>query len=518
MRKTAGVSDVKAWYNNLSQEDKDTLTRTGIGAGVGGLGGLALGAITGRKKKGLDALAHYAGFGLGGAGVGSLAGYGYDRYRKGKDKEAAELRKLEEERKQLERELAAEKEASKKKEAKGKPGAMRQSYIDAQNERKQRIKELTAALKQNQARRNELALAHRDEGKVSEQGANQAREAFMSAGGVKRVNGKLVPMIKGDRVEANGKSAYYNALVANEQTAADRYNKERSKRRDRFTSGKYVSGYSDVVAIDENGKQIPNAEFLGEAGDGLFRFNVDGVEQVLPGKVTNIDPANLHAELFNARKRRASVGNERAKHNDAVEYAGLIPRLGNTILEGAESIGRNFRNLGKVFVGGKPEHEPAPGVGGELSATDRAITAKTNSSSKRLRNLEEKLKLYEATMGEHADADASKTALYSKYLADIMRKQRAASNKLNAYATTIGKENAGKRKEDLMREQRVLEDNIRRQQDELDKLRIEVGKNNDLTLTSDVAANIAGGYNALKSGIKSANDATADRLLYDMFL
>lgn len=515
MRKEAGVKD---WWDNLSPEEKETLKRTGIGAGAGGVGGLALAALTGRKKKGLDALAHYAGFGLGGAGIGGLAGYGYDRYSKGKDQAAAELRRLEEERKQLERELAAEKEASKKKEEKGKPGSMRQSYIDAQNERKQRIKELTAALKQNQARRNDLALAHRDEGKVSEQGANQAREVFMSAGGVKRVNGKLVPMIKGDRVEANGKSAYYNALVRNEQDATDQYNKERNKRRNKFTSDMYVPGYSDVTAIDDNGKPIQNAELLGEVGDGLFRFNVDGVEQVLPGKITNSNPDNLLAELSAARKRNASVGNERAKHNDAVEYAGLIPRLGDTILEGAESIGRSFRNLGKAFVGGKPEHAPAPGVGGELSAADRAITAKTISSNKRLRDLEEKLKAYNTAMGEYANENGRNTDTYRGHLADIMRKQKAAGNALDTYAAATGKANAGKRKEALMREQRMLEANIRRQQDELDRLRTEVGKNNDITLHSDVAANIAGGYNALKNGVKSAYDKAADNLLYNMFL
>lgn len=458
MRKEAGVKD---WWDNLSQEEKETLKRTGIGAGAGGVGGLALAALTGRKKKGLDALAHYAGFGLGGAGIGGLAGYGYDRYKKGKDRAAAEVAQLEEERRKLQEELD---NARKKPEKKGPTNARERRHAN-----QQAIRDRIAAIDAEIKKLSEQHAAGNAGGAYDAEGNfrgdySEGEAHFRKNKGVRRKTNKYgdesyEALIAGDTIDDKGNSKFYADLTRDPETAAlDEVRKQQADYDKEYKDRYYKHGVSKLRLSAQHQQQLAELQkHLGMHGtidrdnivfdpndrtarvNALLRDKEDGpVTQVLPYVFHDVDFDNPTASSIKADIAYYKKMEDLARNMKTMHEAAASGKAG--IKEDLESMHNAYRALQNATTNNsltqyffdraaiEALHKAPIGSAAALNALNKQIAAHGKAQADAERRLENFKNSALAGVGRTVDKNDSRfKALYDKYTAaktDIEKKLR----------------------------------------------------------------------------------------------
>lgn len=486
MRKTAGVKD---YWNSLTPEEQETIKRTGIGAGAGGLGGLLLGAMTGRKKKGLDALAHYAGWGLGGAGVGGLAGYGYDKYRKYKDNQAAEIAKLEAEKKKLQDEL----DNSKKKPEVTGPKNARERFQQKQKDIRARIKEIDAQinkLNEQHAQYNSNSSYDAEGNFLGDYTSGEAH--FRKNKGVRRKTNKYgdvsyEALIAGDTVDKDGNSKLYADLTRDPEAAAlDEVRKQQAaydkEHKDRF----YGGGASDIYATESDliegmnnrmglkGRELsktfdPNTNLM-----TIKYVDANGKEREITTKAAfrNVDRATLEARIARIRELQRLNNNalsffstdeeDRSVYNQAKsEIEDLAAKLYN-----ADFL-NNLRRVGLT----RQQVEAMQKAYSDVTTNRDTMLKLKGLYDDRLKRADAQLKAFDNSALARVGLTVDKNNAAVKDLARRYREAKLdAEKQLRTYGDVYATKTQQDRSANATKEQRRIQNEIKRLADEREQL------------------------------------------------
>lgn len=475
LRKEAGVKD---WWDNLSPEEKETLKRTGIGAGAGGVGGLALAALTGRKKKGLDALAHYAGFGLGGAGIGGLAGYGYDRYKKGKDRAAAEVAQLEEERRRLKEELD---NARKKPEKKGPTNARERRHASQQAIR-DRIAAIDAEIKKLSEQQANVNASGAYDSEGNFRGDYSEGEAhFRKNKGVRRKTNKYgdetyEALIAGDTIDDKGNSKFYADLTRDPEAAALEEVRKQQADYDKEYKDRYYAGASDkhydeaeYGSIQDRmgltGHVISRTDRPQEGLSDIRWVDSEGGEHTSTVKTrfSNVDRKTLQARI--ARLKELARLNSNAlelnsadadRRSYATQAATALNDLA-TKLHNAEFL-NEIRRLGLS----RAEVDAMQRSYSDITASRNIMEKLRNVYARRLSEADAQLKAFDnsalAGVGRTVDKNDSRVkALYDKYTAA----KNESAKKVRGYGDLYAGQTQADRASKAAAEQRKAQQAIR---------------------------------------------------------